>query len=45
MTWRVAVVMVGILLATHARAADPPLQALALTYVGAGQGVDRKSVV
>jgi serine-type D-Ala-D-Ala carboxypeptidase/endopeptidase (penicillin-binding protein 4) len=39
MTWRAAVVMVGLLLATRARAADPPLQALALSLVGPGQGV------
>ena len=39
MTWRAAVAMVALLLATHARAADPPLQALALSLVGPGQGV------
>ena len=40
MTWRsVAVVMVGLALATHSRAADPALQDLALRLVGPGQGV------
>jgi D-alanyl-D-alanine carboxypeptidase/D-alanyl-D-alanine-endopeptidase (penicillin-binding protein 4) len=38
MTWRGVVVLV-LGLATASRAADPPLQALALTQVGPGQGV------
>jgi len=33
------VVIVGLLLAAQSRAADPPLQGLALQLVGAGQGV------